>query len=658
MAEPTEQALAVPADQASPAAKPAHAPRTSGHAGYASLSEIHRTVAIPLNRPWWRRLFAFAGPAYMVSVGYMDPGNWATDLEGGARFGYSLLWVLLMSNLMAVLLQTLSARLGLATGRDLAQACRDDYPPFIRYTLFGLCEIAIVACDLAEVLGTAIGLNLLLGIPILPAVIITAFDVILLLAIQRLGVRKMEAFILTLISTIGLCFIVELFLSKPSPSGIASGLVPSGLSHSQLYVAIGILGATVMPHNLYLHSSLVQSRAVRRDRAGIAQACRYNLVDSAIALNAAFFVNAAILILAASTFFRHGIEVTEIEQAHQLLDDILGSNIAPIAFAVALICAGQSSTLTGTLAGQITMEGFLRLRMRPWLRRLITRSMAIVPAVAVIAIMGDRGTYSLLILSQVVLSLQLPFAVIPLVRFTSSRVKMGPFANPLWVKTLAWLVASLIVALNVKLVYGELTAWIADAEGYRWVLLGTVVPIALGLMGLLLWLIFKPGSKQAAAPQASAEQVAQQAVHGGRRLHRIGVALEAKDTDSAMLGEAIALARANHAELILLHVVEGVGGQWYGRHADDEESRHDEDYLHRLAQHLNAQPDNADLPPVKLALGHGRVVAELVRLADEHHLDMLVVGGHGHRGIADLLHGQTIPGVRHGLALPILAVRR
>ena len=341
-----------------------------------SLEEVHRSVKIPTTRSW-RRWLAFTGPAYLVSVGYMDPGNWATDLEGGARFGYMLLWVLLMANAMAILLQTLSARLGLVTGHDLAQACHDDYPKPVNVILFILCEIAIAACDLAEVLGTAIGLNILTGIPLLWGVIITGFDVLLLLAMQRFGIRKLEAFILILISTIGLCFIVQIFISQPSASGIASGFVPQWLSGEQLLVAIGILGATVMPHNLYLHSALVQSRDVTRSREAVAQACKYNLIDSAIAMNAAFFVNAAILIVAAATFWRYGLPVTEIQQAPQMLNDVLGSRVAPVAFAIALVCAGQSSTITGTLAGQITMEGFIRLRLRPWLRRIITRALAI-----------------------------------------------------------------------------------------------------------------------------------------------------------------------------------------------------------------------------------------------------------------------------------------
>ncbi|HHN77413.1 MAG TPA: divalent metal cation transporter, partial [Phycisphaerales bacterium] len=435
-----------------------------------SLEDVHRTVNVG-HGSLLRRLFAFAGPAYMVSVGYMDPGNWATDLEGGARFGYRLIWVLLMTNLMAVLLQTLSARLGLVTGRDLAQACRDNYPKSVNWVLYVLCQCAIGAMDLAELLGTAIGLNLLFGIPLIWAVLITAVDVLILLGLQRLGIRKMEAFILGLVFTIGMCFVVEMFIAEPSLSGIASGFIPRPLSDGQLYIAIGILGATVMPHNLYLHSSLVQTRSIDRTRGGIARACRFNLIDTVVALNAAFFVNGAILVLAAAVFWKNGIVVNELQQAHSLLKDLLGTKIAPVAFGLALLCAGQSSTLTGTLAGQITMTGFLRLRMRAWLQRLTTRMIAIVPAVAVIAVMGDTGSYRLLILSQVILSLQLPFAVVPLIRFTSSRQKMGPFANRVWVKVLAWVIAGVIILLNVLLVVQEIVSWTEAAGRFAWLVL-------------------------------------------------------------------------------------------------------------------------------------------------------------------------------------------
>jgi manganese transport protein len=646
-----------------------------------SLEDVHRSVQLPAARGF-RRFFAFAGPAYMVSVGYMDPGNWATDIEGGARFGYTLIWVLLMSNLMAVLLQTLSARLGIVTGRDLAQACRDSYNPLVRWVLFILCEIAIAACDLAEVLGTAIGLQLLTaqvfgggGIPLVWAVVITGLDVFLLLAIQRLGIRKMEAFIISLVSVIGLCFIVEIFLSKPSVAGIAGGFVPTPLSNGMLFVAVGILGATVMPHNLYLHSALVQTRRVEKTPEGIAEACRYNFWDSAIALNCAFFVNAAILIVAAATFWTRGIEVGEIQEAHKLLEGLLGSKLAPTAFAIALICAGQSSTLTGTLAGQITMEGFLRFRMRPWLRRLITRALAIVPAVIVIGMTGEEGTTALLVLSQVILSLQLSFAVVPLVKFTSSRHRMGRFVSPKWVVVIAWIVALIIMGLNGKLVAEKLVewvdlagpakwsagigAWVSSASALQWLVATAAVPASLALGALLLWMIFRPERPvEVREAKATADEVVAAAGRVERPVRRVGVALEVDRGDSAMLAEAVGVAAANGAELVLLHVVEGAGGQYHGSVTDDAEVRSDQQYLADIADRVRA--GNSGMPAVaavRTALGFGDPTRELIRLAEQEQLDLLVLGGHGHRGIMDLWRGETINGVRHRLKVPVLAVR-
>lgn len=621
-----------------------------------SLEDVHRSVTIPTTH-WWRRLLAFTGPAYLVSVGYMDPGNWATDIEGGSRFGYALLWVLLMSNAMAVLLQTLSARLGLVTGRDLAQACHDDYPRGVNYVLFVLCEIAIAACDLAEVLGSAIGLNLLFGLPVLWGVLITGADVLLLLAMQRFGIRKMEAFILMLIATIGLCFLVEIFLSKPSPSGIAGGFVPTWLSGAELYVAIGIIGATVMPHNLYLHSALVQSRDVTRSRQAVAEACKFNLIDSAIAMNCAFLVNAAILIVAAATFWTNNQLVTEIQQAPAMLRNILGSELAPIAFALALLCAGQSSTITGTLAGQITMEGFLRFRIRAWLRRLITRTLAILPAVLVIIFAGEEKVYDLLILSQVVLSLQLSFAVVPLVKFTSSRQKMGPFVSPRWVQGLAWLVSFIIISLNGKLVYEEVSGWAAAAGDYGWLVVAAAAPPSLALAALLGWIIVRRERPIRETPDVSADAVAAAAANRPKRFRRIGVALEALPTDSIMLAEAIALAKIHQAELVLMHVVDGVGGHWYGAQTGDAESRQDEAYLQGLAQRLREELAGQGVAKVEAALGYGDPPQQLVRLTRQHGIDLVVLGGHGHKRIRDLLHGETISGVRHGLDIPILTVR-
>jgi manganese transport protein len=426
----------------------------------ASLAETHRSVVVPDGGSWWRRMFAFVGPGYLVAVGYMDPGNWATDIAGGSAFGYTLLSVILLSNLMAMLLQALSARLGVAGGIDLAQACRAQYSRPVSFALWVLCEIAIIACDLAEVLGTAIALKLLFGLPLVVGVCITALDVFLILGLQRYGFRKLEAFIVALLVIIAGCFAFELLIASPDWGGIARGLVPSAgivTDPAKLYIAIGILGATVMPHNLYLHSSIVQTRAFRLDDAGRAQAIRMATIDGTVALGLAFFINAAILITAAATFHVAGrTDVAEIDEAYRLLAPMLGVGAASIVFGVALLASGQNSTITGTLAGQIVMEGFLDLKLPLWLRRMVTRLLAIVPAVIVVALAGDAGATRLLVLSQVVLSLQLPFAVVPLVRFTGDPRIMGRFASPVWLKLIAWTVTAIIIALNVTLLIGML----------------------------------------------------------------------------------------------------------------------------------------------------------------------------------------------------------
>jgi manganese transport protein len=425
-----------------------------------SLAESYRTVAVPDVLSFWKRLFAFVGPGYLVAVGYMDPGNWATDIAGGSAFGYTLLSVILLSNLMAMVLQALSARLGIAGGLDLAQACRAHYSRPVSFALWVLCEIAIIACDLAEVLGTAIALKLLFGIPLVLGVCITAFDVFLILALQRYGFRKLEAFIVALLVIIAGCFAFELLLASPDWRGVAGGLVPTpGIvtDPAKLYIAIGILGATVMPHNLYLHSSIVQTRSFRQDDAGRGQAIRMATIDSTVALGLAFFINASILILAAATFHVAGrTDVADIDEAYRLLAPMLGMGAASIAFGVALLASGQNSTVTGTLAGQIVMEGFLDLKLPMWLRRMVTRLLAIVPAVLVVGAAGDSGATKLLVLSQVVLSMQLPFAIVPLVKFTSDRKIMGRFASPAWVKVVAWTIAAVIISLNATLLIGML----------------------------------------------------------------------------------------------------------------------------------------------------------------------------------------------------------
>jgi manganese transport protein len=422
-----------------------------------SPPESYRSIPIPKSLGFWRKLLAFSGPGYLVAVGYMDPGNWATDLAGGSAFGYTLLSVILLSNLMAILLQSLCAKLGIVTGRDLAQACRDSYPKPVVIFLWVMCEIAICACDLAEVIGSAIALNLLIQIPLVWGVCLTALDVLVVMFLQNKGFRYLEALVISLILLIGGCFLLEIIFSKPEFAAVFAGFIPKAeivSNPAMLFVAIGILGATVMPHNLYLHSSIVQTRKYEQTPAGKREAIKFATIDSTMALMFALFINAAILIVSAATFYTSGQhEVAEIQDAYKLLAPTLGIGLASTLFAVALLASGQNSTLTGTLAGQIVMEGFLNIRLRPWLRRLITRAVAIVPAVIVTMIYGESGTAKLLVISQVILSLQLSFAVIPLVLFTSDRRKMGEFVNPLWIKTLAWSTAAVIVVLNVKFLW-------------------------------------------------------------------------------------------------------------------------------------------------------------------------------------------------------------
>jgi manganese transport protein len=426
-----------------------------------SLPEVHASIPVPQGGIWIRRLLAFMGPGYMVSVGYMDPGNWATDLAGGAQFGYTLLAVILLSNVMAILLQALAARLGIATGRDLAQACRDSFSKPVNLMLWLACELAIIACDLAEVIGTAIALQLLFGIPLLGGALITALDAFLLLLLMNRGFRYLEAFVVALLAVIAICFTIQIVAAAPPVAAVMNGFMPSSeivTNPVMLYIAIGIIGATVMPHNLYLHSSIVQTRAFKRTEEGRRDAIKWATTDSTIALMLALFINAAILIVAAAAFHETGHQdVAEIGQAFELLSPLLGLGIASILFAIALLASGLNSTVTATLAGQIVMEGFLRLRIPNWARRLLTRCLAIVPVVIVTAIYGESGTARLLVLSQVILSMQLPFAVIPLVRFVSDRKKMGVFVIPFWLSALAWTVAAIILALNLKLLFD--TIW-------------------------------------------------------------------------------------------------------------------------------------------------------------------------------------------------------
>jgi manganese transport protein len=646
-----------------------------------SLPEVHRSVPIPVAGSWLRRLLVFAGPAYLVSVGYMDPGNWATDLAGGARFGYQLVWVLLMSNLMAMLLQTLSARLGVATGKDLAQACRDWYPRPLTYPLWLLCEVAIIACDLAEVLGAAIGLKLLFGLPLLAGVLITALDVLLLLALSRLGMRRMEAFILSLVATIGTCFAIEMFLSRPDIGAIFSHFIPRGedgtfslFAHSRtgrlsvlglhadsLYIAMGIIGATVMPHNLYLHSSLVQSRAVSHSVEGKKQAMRMNLIDTVIALNAALFVNGAILVLAAAVFHTSGHhDVAKLEDAYQLLTPLLGTGLASTLFAVALLASGQASTVTGTLAGQIVMEGFLHIRIRPWLRRLISRSLAIVPAVIFISIRGEGAVDDLLVFSQVVLSLQLAYAVIPLITFTSDRKKMGDFVSPKWVIALACLTAAVIVGLNAKLVVDEMGGWLAAAGPGAWLVRLLVIPFAAALGLLLLYCIVEPfverwkpavlGPAIVPAAELPAETAPRVVAESGYR--KVALALELGPADRAVMAHVGTMPLPADAEVLLLHVAESAASRYLGAESSDREAREDQATLDTLAAGLRTRGLKTEV-----RLGYGEVKSELARMVNEAGVDLLITGAHGHRWIGDLLHGATVSALRHMVRCPVLSVR-
>jgi manganese transport protein len=655
--------------------------------GTHSLPEVHRSVEVPTGGTWLRRLFAFAGPAYLVSVGYMDPGNWATDLAGGARFGYQLIWVLLASNLMAVLLQTLSARLGVVTGKDLAQECRDSYPRALAVPLWVIAELAIVACDLAEVLGAAIGLKLLFGLPLLWGVVITGLDVLLLLGLSRFGMRRIEAVILVLIATLGACFAFEIALSQPALGEILRAFLPRGddgrpsllapvpgggwsvlgLHGGSLYIAMGMLGATVMPHNLYLHSALVQSRAVERSDVAKREAARMNLVDSVVALNAAFFVNAAILVLAATVFHGTGHEdVARLEDAHRLLAPLLGTTAASVVFAIALLSSGQSSTITGTLAGQVVMEGFLRLRLQPWLRRIISRGLAIVPAALVIGLSGPGGVDALLVLSQVVLSLQLSFAVIPLVTFTSDRRRMGVFVNPPWLTTLSWLVALFIAALNAKLVADILAAWLAAAPGAWW-LRGLVIPAVLAVGLLLAVTALMPVLRRllpalARLPVQVGPLMPALSVLGARSgaarvisavgPRRVALALELGPADAAVLEHVRSMAFPAEVEIALMHVTESAASRYLGPETSDEESRVDREALERLADDLRGFGLGA-----AVVLGHGDVKSELARMVGEWRAELLITGSHGHRLLGDLFLGSTASGLRHRVSCAVLTIR-
>lgn len=619
-----------------------------------SLEEVHESVSTLNKKSRFRKALAFLGPAYLVSVGYMDPGNWATDIAGGSQFGYTLIWVLLMSNIMALLLQSLSARLGIVTRLDLAQASRETYAPWVNYILYFLAEIAIAACDLAEVLGMAIGLNLLFDIPLLQGVLITVLDTFLLLFLINKGMRKMEAFIIALVAIIGFSFVLEMIFAQPELPKIIEGLVPSIPNESALYIAIGIIGATVMPHNLYLHSSLVQTRKFERNKSGVKQAIKYNFLDSAIALNLAFFVNAAILILAAAAFYRNGMyEVAEIQDAHRFLEPLLGTKWAPILFAVALIAAGQSSTVTGTLAGQIVMEGYLNLRIQPWIRRILTRLIAIVPAVITIMVFGEEVTGKLLILSQVILSLQLGFAIIPLIHFVSDKTRMKGFHINRATQIAAWLIALVIVGLNARLVYGELKDWIQASDNPLWIW-STVVPIAVGLALLLLYIVIRPlviRPKEHIYNHSPHHLKLEYNQSPGLSARNIAVTVDFSKADEAALNHAFSLG-GNQATYTLIHVVETVGAMMYGEQTVDHETSVDEQLLEDYRLMLT---EKGYL--INTKLGYGQPGKGIPKIVNEGRFDMLVMGTHGHSGLKDLILGTTVDKVRHGIKIPLLVVR-
>ncbi len=619
----------------------------------SSLSEVHESVDIRKKKGWFRKLLAFSGPAYLVGVGYMDPGNWATDLAGGSQFGYQLIWVILMSNAMALLLQSLSARLGIVRGRDLAQANRETYPPFVNFVLYVLAELAIAATDLAEVIGMAVGLQLLFHMPLLIGICLTALDTFILLALQKVGIRKIEAVILALIAVIGFSLLWEIFLSKPDWGDVAAGFIPSVPNHTALYIAIGIIGATVMPHNLYLHSALVQTRKIEKEHKSIRQALRMNVTDSAFALNLAFFVNAGLLILAGAAFFTSGnTQVAELEDAYKLLKPLLGNELAPIMFAVALIAAGQSSTVTGTLAGQIVMEGYLRLRISPWMRRLITRLAAIIPAILVVVISGEKSVGELLIFSQVLLSLQLGFAIIPLIHFVSDKKTMGRYAIKWYTKMLAWGITIILVLLNLKLVSEEVKG--VFLEGNLWTKYLLLVLVIALLVLLVYTFIFPMTAKHRQAQSANIHQrkSALPRIENIKKpkYRKVALALDFSETDGDIISNALAQGD-EETEYILIHITESASARTLGTESADYETRQDKEQLDIYVDLLKEKGIKSSA-----VLGHSKRGKNIVKIVHREHVDLVVMSGHGHTGFKDWLYGETVNYVRHHAKAPVLIV--
>jgi len=620
------------------------------HEEFTSLGDVNQSIDTTKKRKGWRRVLAFFGPAYLVSVGYMDPGNWATDLAGGSKFGYQLIWVLLMSNLMALLLQSLSARLGIVRGRDLAQANRETYPRPVNFAFYLLAEVAIAATDLAEILGMAIGIQLLTGLPLIWGVSLTVADTFLFLLLQRLGMRTMEAFIICLVGIIGLSFLAEMIIAKPDMGEVVKGFIPSIPNEEALYIAIGIIGATVMPHNLYLHSALVQTRKIKRDHAGIKRVLKLNFIDSAIALNLAFFVNAFILILAATVFYTTGrTDVAEIKQAHELLAPMLGSNLAPILFAVALIASGQSSTITGTLAGQIVMEGYLHLRITPWVRRLLTRLVAIIPAIAVILINGENNIDKLLVFSQVILSLQLGFAIVPLIHFTSDKKTMGSFAIKPFIIVLASLITLILVYLNIRMVYEQTITFFAASDSVYWKSMIIIAGVA--YISLLLIAIFYPLMGKTANESVKLHPEAEKLLNIIIPSYaRVAVALDFSKNDHKLIAHALGQG-GKESNYLMIHVVESPATRIIGEDADDMETRKDQQRMEGYVKELKEQGYN-----VVGLLGFDGRVKEIVRLVKDRNADILIIGAHGHTGLKDVVYGETVEAVRHELKIPVLVV--
>jgi manganese transport protein len=620
------------------------------HEEFTSLGDVNQSIDTTKKRKGWRRVLAFFGPAYLVSVGYMDPGNWATDLAGGSKFGYQLIWVLLMSNLMALLLQSLSARLGIVRGRDLAQANRETYPRPVNFAFYLLAEVAIAATDLAEILGMAIGIQLLTGLPLIWGVSLTVADTFLFLLLQRLGMRTMEAFIICLVGIIGLSFLAEMIIAKPDMGEVVKGFIPSIPNEEALYIAIGIIGATVMPHNLYLHSALVQTRKIKRDHAGIKRVLKLNFIDSAIALNLAFFVNAFILILAATVFYTTGrTDVAEIKQAHELLAPMLGSNLAPILFAVALIASGQSSTITGTLAGQIVMEGYLHLRITPWVRRLLTRLVAIIPAIAVILINGENNIDKLLVFSQVILSLQLGFAIVPLIHFTSDKKTMGSFAIKPFIIVLASLITLILVYLNIRMVYEQTITFFAASDSVFWKSMIIIAGVA--YISLLLIAIFYPLMGKTANESVKLHPEAEKLLNIIIPSYaRVAVALDFSKNDHKLIAHALGQG-GKESNYLMIHVVESPATRIIGEDADDMETRKDQQRMEGYVKELKEQGYN-----VVGLLGFDGRVKEIVRLVKDRNADILIIGAHGHTGLKDVVYGETVEAVRHELKIPVLVV--